>query len=167
MVSRQETARPLLTPGEVMQLPPGDELVLVSGIPPIRAWKARYYEDRCLASRILPPPVLPNAGNSGSRHVIQANDWTPLSDPDPDTATSDESAAGSLADHDRTNGGIRREPTLPNHEAIVHERPEPNEGIGGFVDEPDGETICAREMDQKLHVAARRAALDRGDGLGM
>src|SRR5258707_6973484 len=26
MVSRQETARPLLTPGEVMQLPPDDEL---------------------------------------------------------------------------------------------------------------------------------------------
>ena len=33
MVSRQETARPLLTPGEVMQLPPDDELVLVSGVP--------------------------------------------------------------------------------------------------------------------------------------
>ena len=69
VVSRQETARPLLTPGEAMQLPPGDELVLVSGIPPIRAWKARHYEDRRLESRILPPPVLPNAGNSGSRHV--------------------------------------------------------------------------------------------------
>jgi type IV secretory pathway TraG/TraD family ATPase VirD4 len=37
MVSRQETARPLLTPGEVMQLPPADELVLVSGLAPIRA----------------------------------------------------------------------------------------------------------------------------------
>ena len=45
MVSRQETARPLLTPGEVMQLPPSDELVLVSGIPPIRAQKTRYYQD--------------------------------------------------------------------------------------------------------------------------
>ena len=30
MVSRQETARPLLTPGEVMQLPPADELVLIT-----------------------------------------------------------------------------------------------------------------------------------------
>jgi type IV secretion system protein VirD4 len=39
MVSRQETSRPLLTPGEVMQLPPADELVLVSGSPPIRAKK--------------------------------------------------------------------------------------------------------------------------------
>ncbi len=46
MVSRQETARPLLTPGEVMQLPSDDELVLVSGCHPIRAKKARYYEDR-------------------------------------------------------------------------------------------------------------------------
>ena len=45
MVSRQETARPLLTPGEVMQLPPADELVLVSGVPPIRAKKVRYFED--------------------------------------------------------------------------------------------------------------------------
>jgi TraM recognition site of TraD and TraG len=36
MVSRQETARPLLTPGEVMQLPPTDELVLGStrALPP-------------------------------------------------------------------------------------------------------------------------------------
>ena len=30
MVSRQETARPLLTPGEVMQLPPDDEVVMLS-----------------------------------------------------------------------------------------------------------------------------------------
>ena len=45
MVSRQETARPLLTSGEVMQLPPDDELVLVSGCHPIRAKKVRYYED--------------------------------------------------------------------------------------------------------------------------
>ncbi len=37
MVSRRETGRPLLTAGEVMQLPPSDELVLVSGTPPIRA----------------------------------------------------------------------------------------------------------------------------------
>jgi len=41
MVSRSETARPLLTPGEVMQLPPSDEIVMVAGSPPIRAKKAR------------------------------------------------------------------------------------------------------------------------------
>ena len=58
MVSRQETARPLLTPGEVMQLPATDELVLVSGCAPIRAKKARYFEDPRLAERVRPPPKL-------------------------------------------------------------------------------------------------------------
>ncbi|HBI18553.1 MAG TPA: conjugal transfer protein TraG, partial [Brevundimonas sp.] len=43
MVSRQETARPLLTPGEVMQLPVDEALVLAAGCAPIRARKVRYY----------------------------------------------------------------------------------------------------------------------------
>ena len=83
MVSRQETARPLFTPGEVMQLPPSDELVLVSGIPPIRAHKTRYYEDIRLKSRVLPPPALPtaSAGPSGDRPAAHADDWTTLSPP--------------------------------------------------------------------------------------
>src|SRR5258707_8925109 len=85
MVSRQETARHLLTPGEVMQLPPSDELVLVSGSPPIRAQKVRYYEDRRLKSRVLPPPVLigDSAGTPRDRPAAQADDWTtlPVSEP--------------------------------------------------------------------------------------
>ena len=79
MVSRQETARPLLTAGEVMQLPPDDELVLVSGCHPIRAKKARYYENRELKARILPPPelsrrsVMATAADSSS--PPRATDW--------------------------------------------------------------------------------------------
>lgn len=56
MVSRQETARPLLTPGEIMQLPPTDEIVMVAGTPPIRATKARYFEDARLQERIHTEP---------------------------------------------------------------------------------------------------------------
>ena len=69
MVSRQETARPLLTPGEVMQLPPTDEIVLVSGLPPIRAKKARYYEDRRLTARILPPPQVERIDPATARRI--------------------------------------------------------------------------------------------------
>ena len=58
MVSRSETARPLLTPGEIMQLPPTDEIVMAAGTPPIRAKKARYYEDARFKERLLPPPAL-------------------------------------------------------------------------------------------------------------
>src|SRR6266576_48759 len=62
MVSHQETARPLLTPGEVMQLPATDEIIMVAGLPPIRAKKIRYYEDRAFRDCSRPAPVLPISG---------------------------------------------------------------------------------------------------------
>jgi len=74
MVSRQETARPLLTPGEVMQLPPAEELVLVSGMAPIRAQKLRHYEDRNFRARLAPPPVLAETGYA-DRPPARSNDW--------------------------------------------------------------------------------------------
>jgi type IV secretion system protein VirD4 len=58
MVSRQETARPLLTPGEVMQLPPDQAIVLVSGLAPVRAFKLRHYEDANFVVRLRAPPQL-------------------------------------------------------------------------------------------------------------
>ncbi|GAA0584144.1 conjugal transfer protein TraG [Rhizomicrobium electricum] len=75
MVSRQETARPLLTPGEVMQLPHSDELVLVSGQPPIRAKKLRYYVDRNFTKRVLPAPTLAD-GTYRDRPPARPDDWT-------------------------------------------------------------------------------------------
>lgn len=56
MVSRQETQRALMTPGEVMQMPPSDEIVMVSGCLPFLAKKLRYFEDRNFTERILSPP---------------------------------------------------------------------------------------------------------------
>lgn len=75
MVSRQETARPLLTPGEVMQLPPTDELILVSGLPPIRAKKLRYYEDANFTERVSPAPALRD-GPYADRPAPRADDWS-------------------------------------------------------------------------------------------
>ena len=53
MVSRQETARQLITPGEVMQLPSNEELILLSGFSPIRAYKIRYFNDQNFTDRVL------------------------------------------------------------------------------------------------------------------
>jgi type IV secretion system protein VirD4 len=75
MVSRQETARPLLTQGEVMQLPPADELVLVSGLAPIRAKKLRYYEDRNFIERVRPAPRLAETGYR-DRPAARPDDWS-------------------------------------------------------------------------------------------
>lgn len=54
MVSRQEVPRPLLTPGEVMQLPPSDALVMTGGSPPIRARKVRYFNEPVFQARMRP-----------------------------------------------------------------------------------------------------------------
>ena len=169
MVSRQETARPLLTPGEVMQLPPSDELVLVSGIPPIRAHKTRYYQDIRLKSRVLPPPALTTAstGASGDRPAAHADDWTILSPPEPVAAAAGESVAGSLADDDLANGGIRREPALPEHEAIVSEQVKPTPEFAVLEDEPDDDAVRAKALNQNLRGLARQAALDPDDELGL
>ena len=77
MVSRQETSRPLLTPGEVMQLPPTEEIVLVSGMAPIRASKLRYFEDCNFTERLLPAPLLADAVY-GDRPSRRGNDWEDL-----------------------------------------------------------------------------------------
>ena len=119
MVSRQETARPLLTPGEVMQLPPDDELVLVSGVPPIRAKKARYFEDPRLTERVLPPLKSESLECDGS---APTDDWSRL----PAPANRSVSKPPSVSDarptvDDPANSGIRREPGLPGHEDIVAE----------------------------------------------
>jgi len=75
MVSKQETARALLTPGEVMQLPSTDELVLVSGSPPIRAKKLRYFEDDNFTARVLGTPPL-SEGPYQDRPSPRPNDWS-------------------------------------------------------------------------------------------
>jgi hypothetical protein len=102
-------------------VPPSNDLVLVSGIPPIRAHKARYYEDARINSRVLPPPALTatSADASGDRPAAHADDWTNLSLPEPGAAVAGGSVADSVADEDPANGGIRREPALPEHEAIA------------------------------------------------
>ena len=58
MVADQETARPLLTPGEVMELPKDDELIFVAGYPPIRSKKIQYYLDESFSERVIDPPKL-------------------------------------------------------------------------------------------------------------
>ena len=95
--AHQEMGRALLTPGEIMQLPVDEALLIVSGCPPIRGRKMRYYKDRQLRARILPPP-----DSAASRHDCPAarpDDWSkpssasrvtvrPVGEPDPISSSS-------------------------------------------------------------------------------
>ena len=159
MVSRQETARPLLTPGEVMQLPPADELILVSGCHPIRAKKVRYFEDPEMKGRILPPPALtsPSSPPGGGSAAPQRHaDW--------DDAVITSSAATV---EDPANAGIRREPELPEHEEIVAGPRKPVQEFEPLEDEPDDEVQRQRVMQRNFSAATRQTPLDRADDLGM
>jgi type IV secretion system protein VirD4 len=161
MVSRQETARPLLTPGEVMQLPPDDELVLVSGVPPIRAKKARYFQDPRLLERVLPP----HDQSTFARDVNAAmDDWSRLASPLIASASKSASDPRRSID-DPANSGIRREPELPGHEDIAREAsPSPPE-FDFTEDGGEGFATRARMLRTNVPGLARQTALDPDDGL--
>ena len=163
MVSRQETARPLLTPGEVMQLPATDELVLVSGCPPIRARKARYYEDRRLTARLLPPARSDEAKLAG----MTLDDWS--REPVPASLVVGEDVADRPLHplDDPANGGIRREPELAEHEDIAPESPKPSAEFLFGEDEVDEDAVRARALRASARGLARQAALDPGDGIDL
>jgi type IV secretion system protein VirD4 len=158
MVSRQETARPLLTPGEVMQLPPTDELLLVAGVPPVRAKKARYYEDARFKERILPPPKAKTTAAAPS-----ADDWSALEIPAASAGAA--SGNGNGVSVDPANAGIRREPELPEHEEIA---PTERSLLGEFdvlEDDPDVDAARASRLRQQVTSNARQATMDPADGL--
>jgi type IV secretion system protein VirD4 len=148
MVSRQETARPLLTPGEVMQLPPTDELVLISGLAPIRAKKLRYYEDGNFASRLVPPPVL-TAGRYVDRPMAKSNDWGSLvRKADPRLARAEDTAEGESED-----GGLQQQ----RHPGLAEESA-PKREESAQLD------LLALEQDD-VDPAADSKAMDRARGL--
>ncbi|WP_343315191.1 conjugal transfer protein TraG [Brucella sp. BE17] len=159
MVSRQETARPLLTPGEIMQLPPTEEIVMVAGTPPIRATKARYYEDARFMERVLTPPDLvaaPLAPNPS------ADDWSGR------VVAAESSSSAGVADEtegDPANAGIRREPDLPEHEEIIPPPSSPAQEFDFLDDDPDVDSAKARALRSRMRMIARQASMNPDDGI--
>ena len=167
MVSRQETARQLLTPGEVMQLPPDDEVIMVSGHPPVRAKKLRFYSDANFKPRLLPAPTL-SAEGYADKPAARGDDWS--GDFDQAAADAAQRAAALMSEDE---GGLRRQPeldiTVPQAAPMEEE---PDRGVGSLLDDDDAdlEIERARAMragDRQLNRAARNAALDPDDGIAL
>jgi type IV secretion system protein VirD4 len=158
MVSRQETARPLLTPGEVMQLPPTDEIVMVAGTPPIRAKKARYFEDPQFQARILTPP---ESKASATRH---ADDWSARKVPRrPDISGVDGQA--DEVDAADTQHEKRKQPDLDQVQTPERARPIENEFEPDLNKPSDNRAAQLQLFDQQAHRAAQTASLDPDDGI--
>jgi type IV secretion system protein VirD4 len=160
MVSRSETARPLLTPGEVMQLPSTDEIVMIAGTPPIRAKKARYYEDERFKERLLPPPVLT------APKQAQADDWTALPLPPRPKLAEVKPAPGSQ-DDDPTESERRQQPELNRVSPIEQKASAENEFEIGVVDDDEDNAVRNSRMTQIMQGVARQVTLDPADGMDL
>jgi len=161
MVSRSETARQLLTPGEVMQLPPADEIVMVAGAPPILAKKARYYEDARLQERILPPPVLAKPKNT------RPDDWSALPLPPRLEIEEQERRDAWDNDDDPTDSERRHQPELNKAKTVEKKEPIDNEFAPDPTDDMEDDTARISRMDRTMRQIARQASLDPGDGVDL
>ena len=162
MVSRSETARPLLTPGEVMQLPPSDEIVMVAGTPPILAKKARYYEDDRFKERILAPP------NLVTRKQGRPDDWTSLPLP-AQPQIGGATPAPETQDDDPTESERRRQPELRRAPSFEKATPIENEFEIDTDRDDDMDDAAPRNnrMNGIMQGVARQVSLDPGDGMEM
>ena len=160
MVSRQETARPLLTPGEVMQLPNDEAVVMVSGLAPIRAKKIRYFIDTNFKPRVLPAPKL-QPGQYADSPAARINDWSGMV-----VAGKVDASAGGFADDESIeDGGPRLQPEL----AEVEHGPDYDAPTSDLLlfDEDDIPALFPTQPDPRLNRVARLTALDPDDGIAL
>lgn len=162
MVSRQETARPLLTPGEVMQLPPDESVVMVSSVAPIKAKKLRYYADANFKQRVLSPPALA-AGQYVDVPPARADDWSGLAIPAVPAASATASA-DELGGAD--DGGPRRQPELTESVAYDPELDAPDD-LALLDDDDDLPLPLPGQLDPAMQRTARLASLDPNDGIDL
>jgi type IV secretion system protein VirD4 len=161
MVSRQETARALLTPGEVMQLPASDALVLVSGLAPIRAKKLRYFEDANFTRRVAPSPPLAESAYA-DRPPPRPNDWGGrVRDLHAGLAAAIDDEHGLEAE-----GGLQQQ-RHPGFDATVSDvASDPGDGTSAFDDDADDAVADKRAFDQATsrQSVIRAHAFNEGDG---
>ncbi len=106
-----------------MQLPPRDELVLVSGLPPIRARTLRYYEDANFIERVAAAPDLSLQGYR-DRPASRPDDWSgQVRGTDLRLEKQVDGGLGGAGEDDE--GSLQRHPALPDGEVSGPDRAAP------------------------------------------
>lgn len=131
---------------------------MVSGHPPIKARKLRYYQDRNFTRRVLKAPVL-RAGLYADRPAARPDDWSglaPLAAPEAEVAGD----AGGFADE----GGHQLKPELEITPVQLA-----SSDTGDLLELDDEEDVPLRpqDVDRQLMRTARLAALDPDDGIAL
>jgi type IV secretion system protein VirD4 len=132
--SEQEHARLLLTPDEVLRLPPEDALLLVAGMAPYRARKVMYYLDGRFRGRagLLPPDsarqqrseLLPSRARSAWERSPSRMTNAPVEEPSQELACEPGSSIATMGLPDKANGPAQMFPAPP----APRRGPEPDAG---------------------------------------
>ncbi len=127
MVSEQDSPRPLLTPGEVLQFPQDEALVMVGGYPPYRGLKVRYFADKRFQGRVdLPRPDDKKTQQAEFSTLGQQSPWQQqgraVQSPSTTEAQHQHHKTGQTSPGNQTHktddsGGIRLEGVLQQHPA--------------------------------------------------
>lgn len=155
MVSKAESPRPLLTPGEIMQLPASEEIVMLAGLQPIRARKARYFKDPRLLARIASPPNLP------PNPTAAADGWT-------SRVVAPATPGPSATPHGPADpGGEGPEPRALSPSLEIPPPPTPADefAFDDVAPDDDIQTDLAGRLDRRMARTARQAAMDPDDGV--
>jgi type IV secretion system protein VirD4 len=91
------------------------------------------------------------------------DDWSGLPLP---TSTKGGDQLQLKSSTDPANGGIRREPELPEHEDVVPNIPKPAAEFA-FEDDAGDDAIRSRVMRRQARGIARQAAMDPNDGIDL
>ena len=143
-----------------MQLPADEEVVMVAGIAPIRAKKLKYYEDSNFTRRVMSPPPL-SADGFADKPSPRSDDWAALKTPSADAHPT--FPLSRVNPNVVEEGSLQREPNLS--EQPMHE-PDRTDDFAWLANEDscdEGELGVQKEV--KAGVSARRAVLDRSDGI--
>lgn len=161
MVSRSETARALLTQGEIMQLPDTDEIIMLAGSHPIRAKKVRYFADPRLAGRIEPPATLEPSLEQKDQGEWKCAPATSEAVPKPSEAG--EPPEGPVS----SDGGGRFEPGLSEHEDIASVSGEVVNEFDFSDPRADDQAVRNRQIVRQATANARQAYLNPRDGVDL
>jgi type IV secretion system protein VirD4 len=149
-----------------MQLPADEEIIMISGQPPIKAKKLRYFEDANFSGRVNSPPDLESA-RSGKNSAYQdrppqrSDDWGEQVRGDLPTHAQTGSQFNSESDEDE--GGLKRHPSLPEETPVQPEQDQAPDA--GLLDE-EFDTADAKRMEQLTRNAStiqRAHAMDQSD----
>ncbi len=134
---------------------------MVAGAPPIRAKKARYFDDAQFRERLLAPPLVTTS------ETARSDDWSSRPLPPPQEIDASRPDQPPKED-DLTESEPRLQPELSRVKPIEKKAPLENEFTSDVVDDDiDDDASRMVRMNRLMQGVAKQASLDPADGMDL